>query len=38
LAFADVVADTKACEEDGGKEGVEGDDVGCAHIILFFLF
>jgi hypothetical protein len=33
--FADIVACEEASEEDGGEEGVEGDDVGCAHIILF---
>jgi hypothetical protein len=36
--FADIVASEEAGEEDGGEEGVEGNDIGCTHIILFFYF
>ena len=36
--FADVVAGEKAGEEDGGEDSVEGNNVGCTHIILFFYF
>ena len=35
LMFADIVAGEEAGKEDGGEEGIEGDNVGCTHIILF---
>ncbi len=36
--FADIVACEEAGEEDGGEEGVEGNNVGYTHIIFFILF